>query len=103
METVKKPTFREIALSGLEQINGLCLDQAWLASRKKILELTHEMVQRLSVLEDNSVELSDDNLRDILTALRFVQFSAKETTAFWEPLVTKLTEIANRREGAGSS
>lgn len=91
-------TMRELAVAGFEQINELCRRQEWMDSRRKILELSHEMAQRIQASTDDTVPLSDDDIRDILTALRYVQFAATSTTAYWEPLVTRLTEIADKRK-----
>lgn len=96
---IPDPTFRDIAIAALEQINDLCQHPAWLESRKKILEVSHEAVQILSKMEDTGIELNEDELRDILTALRYVQFAATSTTAYWEPLVARLRKISDKRDG----
>jgi len=91
-------TIRELAIAAFEQINELCLRQEWLSSRKKILDLSHEMVQRLEVQEDDTVEISDKELLDIRNAIRYIQFSADANTAYWEPLAKRFKDIVEMRE-----
>jgi hypothetical protein len=98
MNRVTPPTFRELSLAALEQINELARQPEWLKSRRIILDLSHEAVQRLNNMDDSVLDFSYEELHLLQTAVQSIYFAPSPLSGNWKPLLDKIAVAINQRK-----